>query len=147
MFHVSLALTVLALIAGMYLLAKTRTEGLGKLFRFVSYFVIVIAGISLVCQVACAVCMFACHVGICKPSEHCMPGMMHGGMMMHGDGMHSRCGEQGEGCERGGQCAHMNGCYDRDGKKDCSKEGEGKGGCMHNDGDDHEMKKDSAAVK
>ncbi len=139
--HLSIAFSLLALVAGMYLLAKTRSENLGKLFSFISWLVVIVAGINLVCQLAWGGCMLACHTGICTPSEHCMPGMMHGG------GMHSDCDEMEEGCGEG----HGG---EMGGHRDCCKGNEeGKGGCME-EGDkekecdhDHEMKSDSSHGK
>ncbi len=162
-FHLSIAITLLTLVAGMYLLAKTRTENLGKLFRFVSYLVIIVAGLSLLCQLGRGVCVMACRTGICPPSENCMPGMMNKEMKMHGMSgdcsMHSGCREEERCCESRGHCEGMSSCCEMNegrGHGDCCKEaGEGKGGCMK-DGDKEggmkkgcmmEMKKDSVKAK
>jgi hypothetical protein len=131
--YLSIALTSLAIIAGMYLLAKTKAESLGKFFRFTSWLVIVVSGLSLLCQVGCGMCRMACYSGVCPPSENCMPRMMeeHGCMdrMKGSCSMHEGCQGMEEGC----------------GRKSCDGMSESHGKCcdeMHESGCDHDMKKD-----
>lgn len=157
--YFAVALTLLAAVAGMYLLAKTRTENLGKLFSIVSYIVIIVAGLSLVCQLGRGALKMACRTGVCPPSENCMPGMMmHKEIIMNGMGecrMHSGCREEEECCESRGHCGSMKACCDMDrGHGDCCKEGEGKHECKGEDegmgmkkGCMMDMKKDSVKAK
>jgi len=143
-FHISLSLTLLALVAGMYLLAKTRAENLGRWFSFVSYLVVIVSGLLIAGQLICGAWMFACHVGICPPSENCPPGMMmHRGMGMHE--MSGSCrmesGREEEGYESRGHCEEMSGCNEMSGHHgDCCRGGEGKNGCMKDGKSGHEKK-------
>jgi len=50
MMHISLCVTLLTLIAAMYLLAKTKKESLGSFFKWVSYAVIVITILMFVAE-------------------------------------------------------------------------------------------------
>lgn len=105
--HLSIALTLLAIIAGMFLLAKTRTESLGKLFSFISYAIIFVAGLSLACQLTSGVCRMACRTS--GSGEQC-EGMSNCSEMKHGRG-HGDCCKGGEGksgcMERGGEGHEM----------------------------------------
>lgn len=133
--YLSVAFTLLATVAGMYLLAKTRAEALGKFFRFISWTVIIVAGLSLLCQLGTSACWMACSTGICTPSENCMPGMM--GCHEKGDDDEECCEHQGHGCKSGG--CEMKGDH---------RHGEGNGGCMEeNEDENHEMKMDSSKSK
>jgi ABC-type nickel/cobalt efflux system permease component RcnA len=151
--YFSIAFTLLAAVAGMYLLAKAKTENLGKFFNIVSYLIVIVAGLSLLCQLTRGVCRMACRTGICPPSEHCMPGMMiHKEINMHGMSggcaMNSGCGEEERCCESKGHCEGMSGCCEMkcshgQGGECCKDGNEGKGGCMK-DGEkecSHDMKK------
>ena len=90
--------------AGVLLLAKVKKEGLGKLYTWVAYLVIIVSLLMLICQGTRAVLRMACHREDCMPEGNCMPGMMHrecdrGGCMMmrHGwMGGHMRGGEEME---------------------------------------------------
>ena len=148
-FYLSIAFTLLAGVAGMYLLAKTRTESLGKFFSFVAYTVIVIAGLSLLCQLGRAACWMACGTGICTPSENCMPGMMiHKEIRMHGmNGCQED--EDAECCDQSGHGEGMNGCCEmKGGHGRVNKDSEGKQGCMHDEEkEEHGMKMDSGKTK
>jgi hypothetical protein len=99
MLYISITFTLFALMAGMLLLAKTRKDGLGKFFAWISYLVIVVALLMLICQGARGVRRMMCRTGMCPPSEQCMPGMMngncgHSGCMM----MHHGCMDGYSGC-------------------------------------------------
>jgi hypothetical protein len=156
--YISIAFTLIAMVAGLYLLAKAKAEGLGKLFSITAYAVIIIAGLSLLCQLGRSAMHMACRSGICPPSENCMPGMMHKEIIMrgpHGEcGMHAGCRDEEECCEsrscsdemgEGGGMHH--GCAEMRGHGDCCKHGEGKGGCMKNGEQEEGMKKDSSGHK
>ena len=160
-FHLSLSLTLLALVAGMYLLAKTKKEELGNFFRWISYFVI---ASSLICFACCL-----CH-GLCGAwcRSHCPDGGMEecrGGMGMdcgHGGGMriekHIR---MGGGCEdrmEREECMGMSGCCKGMGRGKCGdheememhgcKEGGMKNCCKgHEEGEEKEIKKDTIVIK
>ncbi len=154
--YLSIAFTLLALVAGMYLLAKTKAESLGKLFKFISWCVLIVAGLSLLCQLGRGACRMACRTGICTPSENCMPEMMiekHVHMNgMKGDcGMHSGCHEMpacrtgGEECCSGKQCDEMKESHG----KCCDEMEEGGKECNHDmkKGCTMDEKKDSAKGK
>lgn len=80
----SLALILLSLTAGMYLLAKTRNENLGSFFKFISW--LIIAG-SLAGMLCLAICCLSCsggngcYGGGCYGKEQCYS---DGDMMEHG---------------------------------------------------------------
>jgi hypothetical protein len=77
---ISLSFSLLALVAGMYLLDKTRKEGLGKFFGFISWFVISLALLVAVCTLA-----QACYIHFGHHRERpmiCYPGMEGCGDMM-----------------------------------------------------------------
>lgn len=116
--YLSIAFTLLAGVAGMYLLAKTRAEQLGKIFSIFSYLVILVALLSLVCQLGRAACWMACSSGICEPSENCMPGMMmHKRIMMHG--MSGDC-KMNSGCDGMEECCSSEKCGE--GMRECRME-------------------------
>ena len=146
-FCLSIAFTLLAGVAGMYLLAKTRTEQLGKLFSIASYLVILIASFSLIWQLGTAACWMACGSGICQPTESCMPGKtMHG--MSGCYGMNSVCNDKDECCVSNGR-----GERKKEYEKECgSKNKSGRGhGCDEmmedNDDDGHRMMQKDSALK
>jgi hypothetical protein len=125
MMYISIAITLFALMAGMLLLAKTKKEGLGKFFSWISYIVIVISFLLLLCQLTHGImrmtccrsmqgnCMMdkesACPVGRCGPHGGNM--MMHHGWM-RGD---AQCMEEMRECKIHGDSASckmgmMHGC-------------------------------------
>jgi hypothetical protein len=110
----SIALSLLALVAGMYLLDKTKKEGLGKFYNFISWVVIVISILILLCGLTRGL-MRMKHGGnygygrmeMCRPGmmdDCCMPMRGHCGKMMReeccdemmgGEKMHG-CGDMEE---------------------------------------------------
>ncbi len=119
-------LSLLLISAGMFLLAKSKKEELGKIFRFTSYFIIVwgIIGFGAsIMQAAHFLCFASsqCDMKSCGPSDcnmkECTPGMhmnMDCRSMKGGKGMHFEkriiingeesegkdcCADQGEPCE------------------------------------------------
>lgn len=58
MMHCCICLCVLTLIAALYLLAKVQKEALGMFFKWMSYFLVTI---STVCLICCLWCMTRCH--------------------------------------------------------------------------------------
>ena len=94
--------------AGMLLLAKAKKEELGTFFKLISYLVILVSFLILICQGAQGFKRMCCHKE-CSGMESgmCGPGMMHGecgpggGMMMrHGWMEHDgKCMEEMEMCK------------------------------------------------
>jgi len=128
---ICIALLLLSLSAGMWLLYKTQKENLSAFFKVVAWFVIIVSLCSMIC---CAMC---CMINCCKDRGNC------GGYSqceMGGDRcmkekrvMMFRGGE--DGCEMTGK-----GCC-KEGKSECKEvceEGEEKKG---------ECKEDSVVVK
>ena len=75
MYYIAVAFTLFALLGGMHLLAKTRKEMLGNFFTWISYIIIAISVLLLICQATQGVIRMACHRG--EYSECCMmPGRM-----------------------------------------------------------------------
>ena len=105
MLYLTISITLLVMIAAMHLLAKARKENLGSMFTWITYIIILIATLVLICQVA-----RGCK-RMCSPKEK---GMHH--MMMRG-----MCNEEMEGCE--GMGGRMEGCESKmkcdEGMKDC----------------------------
>ena len=92
MLLISLSLALLVIIAGMNLLAKNAKENLGSIYKYISYFVIVVGFLSIIC--IGARCMMRCcnsnhgRCGTSQPCEeereygyrkHCMSGEEKGG--------------------------------------------------------------------
>lgn len=118
-----LAVSLLAILAGTLLLAKTKKEELGKFFSYISWFFLVVGFILFIGFIA---------GGICKMSHGCKPGQSgyHHGMMMQGckPGMQDgKCcsPDMGTGsCEKSENCMEndstMKSCPERS-KADTSK--------------------------
>ena len=148
---VSLALLLMAIAGGMFLLAKTNKDNLGNFFRFVSWFIIVSGFMGLLlCGLMC-ICRMCCHGGG-MDQERMM--MMHQNMRFNegcerGEGncngqiIIKKFGNEGEmncpgmkgECEKGGEC-----CKEMKGT-DCCKGGEKE--CKM----EMEMKKDTVIIK
>ena len=79
-----LLLALLTITAGMFLLAKTRNEGLGKFFKTTAYIVIIFGFLGLGASLVHMFCpMHKMHGGrCCGPKMECA-GACHGGG--HGD--------------------------------------------------------------
>lgn len=108
---IAIPLTLLVITGGMFLLAKTQKENLGNLFKYISYFVIVVGFLALLCTTARGVKRMM--GGSCMKAEKCMPmqmNCMQGGMggccnqmMMSGGcnhGMMSGCSHETEKCSK-----------------------------------------------
>ena len=146
----SIGLLLIALVGGMFLLAKSDKDTLGIFYKVVAWFVIVLATLCLLC------CGMRCAMGRCgmNNSMNCH-GMMMGGGMCEDEGgmckMNKRIcikmddDDEDGGCEmKGGKCDMecMEHCKMMG--KDCCKEG--KGECKMN-GEKMEMKKDTVVIK
>jgi hypothetical protein len=110
-----LAISLLALLAGTLLLAKTRKEELGKFFAFISWFFIVVGFLLFIGFLGGGICRLVHHGFIGKPNcqqEMMMKGCDHG---MQG----------GICCPEGmdkGMCSPKPGCMSHDSMmKCCSK--------------------------
>ena len=57
----SISMAVIVIIAGMFLLAKTRSENLGTLFNFASYSSILIGCALLIGTITCGICKMMCN--------------------------------------------------------------------------------------
>ncbi len=104
-FTISLALSLLVLLAGLFLLAYSKKEGLGKLTKISSYVAILFGGVVFVGGLTCALFFGNCPKGKgCKggkcpiPPHERMEMRHHKGMMMKG------------------------GCHKMEGKDCCSKD-------------------------
>lgn len=75
---ISLSFSLLALVAGMYLLAKTRKESLGKFFGFVSWLVICVSLLAMLCSLSRGAMHMRGGYYMERSMEYCHPGM---GMM------------------------------------------------------------------
>ena len=109
-FTISLALSLLVLLAGLFLLAYAKKEGLGKLTKISSYVAILFGGVVFVGGLTCALFFGSCPKGKgCKsgkcpiPPHERMEMRHHKGMMMEGH----------HGMKKGG-------CHDMKAKDCCS---------------------------
>ncbi|MBI4945098.1 MAG: hypothetical protein HY840_01705 [Bacteroidetes bacterium] len=151
---IAIALLLLSLTAGAWLLYKTQKESLGTLFKVIAWFVIAMSLGSMIC------CGIRSIMNSCKEKQECnmteqceMRGegecsFGHGGMgmmrshrmMMYGG--HEGCGMMKECCQEKMECNE--GKEECEGEKmDCSKMGGEKKCDMKGMG----MKKDSVVVK
>ena len=115
-FYIGISLTMLAGVAGMYLLAKTKAESLGLIFKLASWLIILLAGGLIICQVTQGF-MRMCrpHHGMMIEKECRMEGM--GSMMHHGGDWKEECRRMG--CESDDEmecCRYMMGK-----EKECCK--------------------------
>lgn len=94
-YTISLALSLLVLLAGLFLLAYAKKEGLGKLTKISSYVAILFGGVVFVGGLTCAL-----FFGNCSKSEGCNGGKcpipMHARMEM----CHNKCMMMKEGCHK-----------------------------------------------
>lgn len=141
------ALSLLAIVAGMMLLAQTKKDNLGNLYKYVSWFVIIMAFLSILCIGAQSA--MKCHRGErymmrkeCRmmDDDGCMMGHMGcQGMMGCQRGMMGGCGMMHNGCCGG----MMNGCSGNMGcNHDMGQCHEGMGQCNGDMGQCHEGKDD-----
>ena len=150
--NISIALSLLALTAGVWFLYKTQKENLGILYKVAAWFIIIATLLNMACcGMRC--CMRACMMR--QGMEQCEMnmgdcGMGNGMCMMGHGGMSNRmmmCKDDDE-CEMGGgkccgMCKEGKGEWEKgegeckEGKMDCCKKGKEK--C--------DMKKDSVVTK
>ena len=124
---ISFALLLVALAAGMFLLAKTNKDNLGNLFRFVSWFIIVSTFLGIIGCGMCCMLRMCCHSNMdrntmmydrCGMNQDCggmMPGNFNKKIMIRDwdekecDGMKGNCEMKG-GCEMKGSCEKGGSC-------------------------------------
>ncbi|MBK5285785.1 MAG: hypothetical protein JJE25_10320 [Bacteroidia bacterium] len=97
MILISISFSLLALVAGMFLLDKTKKEGLGKFYNFISWLVIIASLLTLMSSLTRGVIRMSCQHHMERSMEMCHPGMMGGGdccMPMRGH----RMGMMRDGC-------------------------------------------------
>jgi hypothetical protein len=71
---IGISFILLALVAGMFLLAKTKKEELGGFFKLVSYLVIGISFLALILVAGRHTCRMICKKGKCQTEGSCMIG-------------------------------------------------------------------------
>jgi hypothetical protein len=113
MILISISFSLLALVAGMFLLDKTKKEGLGNFYNLISWLVIVVSMLTLLCSLTRGVWRMSCRHNMERSMEMCRPGMMGGGdccmpMRGHRGMMREDCCDEmmGRGKMRGG-CGDM----------------------------------------
>lgn len=133
-FIISLSLSLLVLLGGLFLLAYSKKEGLGKITKIASYVAILFGSAVFVCGLLCATMCNSCKGSKCEKGSmecrkemrgHCSESKCEKGMsdMSHCDKseMGSCSEEKGEcsksKCEKGMEAEHCK----KDGK-DCCKE-------------------------
>jgi hypothetical protein len=121
LFHLAIPLEIIAIVLATFLLAKTRTELMGRWFRWGAYVLVIAGWLALACTITHGICrLICCSSGGCEMSS---------GNPHECDGMEA-CGS--------GDHHGMNGGW-------CKKHGEGKGmrrehrgfGHEHEHGHDH----------
>jgi hypothetical protein len=145
MMYISIALTMLALVAGTFLLARTKTEAMGKFSQWISYAVIFISIGMLLCEIGRTGLRLMHRDGYGDAQRHpmgmmeyCPPEMCGGvpcmvprggrGMNCCNMGMHGGNGEMD--CHHGGM-GHEKG----ETKGKCCEDMEGMGKNQHESGD------------
>ena len=112
MLLIATALSLLAITAGMFLLAKTKKEELGNLFKYASYFIITASFLCLIC------------IGARGMRHCCMGGNEQCRMEQKGGRMHSGCPSMMEQKEECNNMMMRMECHERMMKNCCcSKEG------------------------
>ena len=141
--YISICVTMFTAMAGLLLLEKTRKENLGSLFKWVSYIILFIAGLLVVCQLVRGIGRMCHHYVVKKQMKEmcdsmgCDPRMMnmHEGMNGCGPGaMGGCCGAMNCCGPMGGRmmdkCGAMHGCDEhmmkgmKGDKKECCDEDE-----------------------
>jgi len=91
MYYISVSVTLLTLLAAMYLFAKTNKEELGKFFKILMYIVVIAAFLLFLCQLSRGFRMMCSPKGECGPRMEMGMGMHHQGMMMKGHDCKMEC--------------------------------------------------------
>lgn len=103
---IQISLTLLVIVAGMFLLAKAQKDNLNTLYKAIAYGVITVGFVTFLCAVGCALCSSKCYKG---GEKNC--GMYSNGCQSGG----GQCQMNTNGCQYGsGRCmSQMSGCNQR----------------------------------
>lgn len=162
MLFIACSLALFVVFLGAKLLAQSRKEDLGKLFKCISWFLLVM-GFLILLSVGCYSTMRICHKGECKMEKKCKShkehdfenrhskccSMNHSMMMMHGmkNEMCRDCGDmkmQHGSCNNNMMiCQHANMESQNESSNDCMHK---KGNCEKESGECM-MKKDTVKAK
>jgi len=126
---VSISVALLVVVAGMFLLAKTKKEELGNMFSFVSYSVITIGMIVLLCAFVCGICEMTCS-GCYGSKKGCYSGKLYSGCSGATSCASYRQGCSKSGCSASSKCSKATSCSKKKcckGNRDCKKGKESKG--------------------
>ncbi|MEW6469840.1 MAG: hypothetical protein AB1458_13010 [Bacteroidota bacterium] len=140
----AIALLLLTMTAGFFLLAQVQKDNLGRIYRYAAYFVIGFSFVAMIVAVCCGLCRMMCKRGGCG-KDKChkemmyMHGGMHGGMMECGPGKKKIMIQKGMG---GMNCESRPGCGPKDG---C--QGMGDACCEGHSGKKEEVVKDTLIKK
>ena len=97
---IAISLGLLAVVAGMFLLAKTKKEALGSFFKYVSYLVIFIGFLAVACAFSQGVCRMWCRSKQCsydsRSAAACPMKMENGEGMEKGEHKMGKCCKMGE---------------------------------------------------
>lgn len=124
MILIGLSLALLVIVAGMFLLAKTKKDDLGSVFRFTSYFTITIGVLFVIGGICGGLCKMANHIGggydkaACHQSigqSKCLSGGPGCGLAQGYGG--KKCFSEGHGYGSGRGYGGHSGC--EKGKKEC----------------------------
>ena len=133
MLYISICLTLLTIVAAVNLLLKIQKEQVPSLYKWLTYFVILVALLILVCQISRGAMKMMCHGN----NEGCNQKEMGYGNRHR---MHMQM--MGGNCEGMKNCEMIDGkCIMKDGKemkKEC---------CEEEDDDEGEMHHDSSSMK
>lgn len=132
MILISLPIALIAIIFGAKLLAQSQKENLGGLYKFLSWFVIVVGILIVLCDFTHG-CMRMCHragndgmmYNHCMMMDRCDDGMMMSCppmWMMHRRGSMNCCNGMMN-CNDGGSCDGMMNCKDGSKNSSCSDGG------------------------
>jgi hypothetical protein len=66
---IALSLTLLVVVAGMFLLSHTNKENLGPVYKVISYFVVVTGFIGFLIGICCGICRMHCNKQSCSKQE------------------------------------------------------------------------------
>lgn len=146
---IAISLSILTILAGLFMLAKSRKESLGKMFTFSSYAAIIggvclliggfVGGSVLLIKKGCTT-NSGCYMKACNPGSNCSASMsgcrmqsMCSSMMMCGHGCQKSCGH--------GSCSAMamKGCGHGMKTDHCKKKGHHMMKKMHKGDDEQEV--------
>ena len=91
MFYASICFTLFTIMAALFLLAKVRNEKLGPMYKWASYFILLVASVVLILQITRGVCRMWCYHDGCGRTEQCEGGK---------DGMWMKDGKMDKDCHK-----------------------------------------------